>query len=225
MRYVLPAVLFAVLALVVVITPHVEPRRVRARAALVDAQLRTGFGFTDGSRAAWAEARGSGWPPFHYGKHRELDSELMGTVDGVPVRAAGYECVVAGSRHRYGLACVVLPVPVAWAEVRGEPVFSAPRVPEHVPDGRRDGALPEFDQAYQLYAEESEAALLVGSVATANVMLQVPEPFSWRCLDSEVLLWKRGGWSSADALIASVRAVLEIFDPAISASWRGVGPT
>jgi hypothetical protein len=73
---------------------------------------------------------------------------------------------------------------------------------------------------YLLPAEEAEAAMLVGSAATANVMLQVPEPFSWRSLDGEVLLWKRGGWSSADTLIASVRAVLEVFDPVIAASWR-----
>jgi hypothetical protein len=221
MRYVLPAVLFAVFATMVVLSPHVEPRRLRARSALVDARLRVDFGFTDGSRAAWAGVQASGWPPFHYGKHQQIDSELMGTVDGVPVRVAGYECVIAGSRHRYELASVVLPAPVEWAEVRGEPAFSAPRVPDHVPDGRRIGALPEFNEAYEAFAEEQEAAMLVGSAATANVMLQVPEPFSWRALDSEVLLWKRGGWSSADTLIASVRAVLEVFDPVIAVNWRG----
>ena len=81
--------------------------------------------------------------------------------------------------------------------------------------------MPEFDRAYRLYATETGAVMLVSSLATANVMLEVPEPFSRRALDSEVLLWKRGGWSSADALIASVRAVQEILDPAITAGRCG----
>ena len=217
MRYFLPAVLFAAFAAVIMISPQVEPRRRRVRAARVEADLRAHHGFGTGSHASWAETRASGWPPFHYGKHRSLDGELLGEIDGLPVRVAGYECVLAGSRHRYGLACVVLPHPVDWAEVRGEPVFSAARVPEHIPDGIRTGAIPEFDRAYQIYAEESDAVLTVASRATAEAMLRVPERFSWRTLNREALLWKRDGWASAESLIAAVRAVLEILDPAISA--------
>ena len=213
MRYVLPAVLFAAFAAMVVLSPHIQPRRMRTRAALVNEQLRLRHGFSAGSKASWAEARSTGWPPFHYGKHRETDGELLGTVDGFTVRVAGYECVLAGARHRYGLACVVLPHPIEWAEVRGEPVFVAPRVPEHIPDGQQVGALADFNRAYQLYAEETDAILTVTSRATADAMLLAPERFSWRTLDGEAFLWKRDGWSSADALIATVQTVLQILDP------------
>jgi hypothetical protein len=217
MRYLLPAIVFVAFAALIVLSPHIEPRRLRARALLVDGRLRAEHGFITGSKASWAETKATGWPPFHYGKHRETDGELLGTIDGYPVRVAGYECVNAGARHRYGLACVVLPNTVDWAEVRGEPVFSSARVPEHVPDGRQPAALPDFDKAYQIYAEESEPTALVRSRALASAMLQVPEQFNWRCLDSEVLLWRRDGWPSADALITAVHTVLQILDPLLLA--------
>ncbi|HEV3171506.1 MAG TPA: hypothetical protein VGZ32_14245 [Actinocrinis sp.] len=221
MRYVIPAVLFAAFAAIVLISPHIEPRRRRARAAVVDAELRGRYAFSTGSRASWMETQSTGWPPFHYGKHREVDSELIGDVDGLSVRVAGYECVFAGTRHRYGLACILLPSSVEWAEVRGEPAFSAARVPDHVPDGHRTGATPEFNRLYQLYAEEPEMAMLLTSRSTADVMVETPERFSWRALDREVLLWKRDGWSSADALIAAVRAVAQIIEPVLLTPWRG----
>jgi hypothetical protein len=220
MRYLLPALVFAIFAAIVVLSPHVEPRRMRARAALVNADLRAAFHFIPGSHASWAGTRATGWPPFHYGEHREIVDELTGQIDGLPIRVAGYECVFAGSRHRYGLACVVLPEPADWAEVRGEPVFSAAKVPEHIPNGRQPGALPEFDRAYQLYAEESDAVLLVVGRATADAMLRAPEPFNWRTLDREALLWRRGGWSSAQALVDSVRIVTGILGTADAVSWR-----
>jgi hypothetical protein len=219
MRYALPAVLVIALATVVVVSPRLEPRRLRARAAAVAAELRSRYAFSTGSHASWAGTRGTVWPPFHYGTHRETDDELVGDVGGLTVRVAGYECVFVGTRHRYGVACVILPGPVEWAEVRGEPVFSAAKVPEHIPDGRCAGATPEFERAYQLYTEDPEMGLLITSRATADAMLDVPEPFSWRTLDREVLLWKRGGWSSADALIESVRAVQQILHPLITAPW------
>jgi hypothetical protein len=221
MRYILPALLFIAFAALVVISPHVHPLRMRSRAGFVHGQLRARFGFADGSKASWAGVRATGWPPFHYGTHRETDGELLGTVDGYPVRVAGYECVTVGVRHRYGLACILLPGPVEWAEVRGESVHSAARVPEHIPDGRRAGAVPDFDRAYQVYAEDSEAVALVTGRAVASAMMSVPERFGWRALDAEVLLWKRDGWSSAGMLVASVRAVLDVFDPLLLAGRRG----
>lgn len=217
MRYVLPILVFAAFAAVVVISPHVQPRRLRAQAVLVNAQLHASHGFTAGSKASWAGVRATGWPPFHYGAHRETDGELVGAVGGHLVRVAGYECVIAGSRHRYGLAAVVLPNPVDWVEVRGETAHRTARVPEHIPDGRRTGAVPDFDRAYQVYAEEPDAVALVSGRAMAGAMMAVPERFNWRALDSEVLLWKRDGWSSADALLTSVRAVLVVLDPALLA--------
>lgn len=178
MRYVLPAIFFAAFAVMVVISPHVQPRRLRARAAFVGDELRLRYGFSAGSKASWAEVRATGWPP--------------------------------GVRHRYGLACVMLPHPIGWGEVRGEPVFAAPRVPEHIPDGQLVGAVADFNRAYQIYAGEMDGILALTSRATADAMLLAPERFNWRSLDGEVSLWKRDGWSSADSLIGSVRIVLQI---------------
>ena len=221
MRFILPVLLFTAFAAMVVISPHVQLIRMRTRAGLVQSQLRARFGFTDGSKASWAGVRATGWPPFHYGTHRETDGELLGTIDVYPVRVASYECVTMGVRHRYGIACILLPDTVEWAEVRGEPAHSAARVPEHIPDGRRTGAVLDFDRAYQIYAEEPEAIALVTGRTMATTMMSVPERFNWRALDSEILLWKRDGWASADALIASVRAVMEVFDPILLTGRHG----
>ena len=219
MRYVLPSVLFAALAAMVLLSPHVEPRRLRARAALLGERLRAERGFTPGSKAAWLTARSTGWPPFHYGSRQAVDGELVGTLDGLAVRVAGYECVYAGTRYRYGLAGFAVPRPVEWAEVRGETAFSAARVAEHVPDGPRTGPVPDFNRLYQLYAVEPQAVALVTSRETAQAMLDLPERFNWRCVDSEVLLWKRDGWRDAESLIASVRAVAGLVEAAASSDW------
>ena len=221
MRYALPAVFFALFAALVVISPHIEPRRLRARAEAVNEQLRLRHGFTSGSHASWADARSTGWPPFHYGKRQQIDGELIGEIDGLSVRTAGYECVSSGSRHRYGLVCILLPTTIEWAEVRGEPAFSAARVPDHVPDGHQKGASPEFDRVYQIYTETPELAAALATSRTADALLELPERFSWRTLNDGVLLWKRGGWSSADSLIASVRTVQQILGPVLTASWPG----
>jgi hypothetical protein len=217
MRYLLPAILFALFATMVVVSPHLEPRRLRARAAAVREQLRRRHGFTAGSKAAWQGTVATGLPPFNYGDHRHVDGEQTGEVDGLPVRVAGYECVIDGARHRYGLACVIPPHPVAQLEVRGESVFANAAVADHVPDGARDGATPDFAGKYQLFAVESAAAALATGRVMAVTMMLAPEPFSWRTVGGEVLLWRRGGWASADSLIASVHIVLEIMDLARSA--------
>lgn len=219
MRYALPAIFFALFAAMVVLGPHLEPRRLRARSAAVEDELRTKYGFTTGSHASWIEARSTEWPPFHYGTHRDTDGELVGLVDGLTVRVAGYECVNAGTRHRYGLACILLPATIAWAEVRGEPAFSGARVPDHVPDGHRAGASSEFDAAFQIFAEEPQAVMMVTAGTTAQAMLEAPERFSWRALNGEVLLWRRGGWASAETLLASLDAVRRIVDEAVASSW------
>jgi hypothetical protein len=210
MRFVLPAILFALFAAMIVVSPHVDPRRLRARAAAVGEQLRMRHGFTTGSKAAWQRTVASGLPPFNYGARRELDGEQAGEIDGLPVRVAGYECVINGARHRYGLACVIPPHPVPELEARGEPVYSSAVVADHVPDGARAGATPDFDRAYQLFAVEPDAAALATGRVLAVAMMQAPEPFSWRAAGGEVLLWRRGGWTSADSLTASVRIVLDV---------------
>ena len=221
MRYALPIIFFGLFAALVLITPHVEPRRLRARAETVNGELRALHGFVTGSHASWSDAQATGWPPFHYGKRRRIDGELVGEVDGLTVRTVGYECVFAGGRHRYGLACILLPTTVEWAEVRGEPAFSAARVPDHVPDGHQNGATPEFDRAYQIFTETPELAMTLTAPRTAQALLEFRDRFSFRSLNGEVLLWKRGGWPSAHALITSVRTVEQILGPVLTTSWPG----
>jgi hypothetical protein len=210
MRYVLPIILVVLLAALLALAPHVEPRRLRARARRLTEDLRARHAFREGSKASWSEARGTGWPPFHYGRHQAVDHALIGKLRGLPVRVAGYEAVSTGSRHRYGLAAVVLPRPLEWMEVRGERPFSAARVPEHVPDGRLPAlGVPEFDTAWAVYAEEPDAILAVGGAALARAMLAVPTPLSWRTHERELLLWKRDGWSNATQLLTSISVVMD----------------
>ena len=69
MRYALPIALILCLAAVIALSPHIEPQRLRSRARLLAEQLRAQHGFRvrEGSKASWAQARSTGWPPFHYG--------------------------------------------------------------------------------------------------------------------------------------------------------------
>ena len=211
MRYALPIALLVCLAALFVISPHVEPRRLRARARRVAEQLHTGHGFREGSKASWSEARATGWPPFHYGHHQVIDEELIGELYGLPVRVAGYEVTTNGWRHHYGLAAVVLPQSMEWMEVRGEKPFSAARVAEHVPDGRLpEFGVPEFDTAWAVYADTPDAILVIGTRETVEAMLAVPTPLSWRTHNRELLLWKRDGWSNAAELLTSVSVVMNL---------------
>ncbi|MBR7833002.1 hypothetical protein KDL01_06995 [Actinospica durhamensis] len=173
-------------------------------------QLRTVHGFREGSKASWTDARSTGWPPFHYGRHRELDDVLVGTVNGLPTRAAGYELVFNGSLHLYGLALIMLPRPVDWLEVRGERPFSAPRVPDHVPDGQLTTGVPEFDTVWSVYAETADAQHAASAPALTQTMLAAPIRFSWRTHGSELLLWKRDGWTDAPQLLESISCVTNL---------------
>jgi hypothetical protein len=208
MRFALPIAVVVALAALLVISPHLEPRRLRARARRLTEDLRAKHGFREGSKAAWSEARATGWPPFHYGKQQAISGELIGSLHGLPVRVAEYETVYTGWRHSYGVAAVVLPRPLDWMEVRGEKPYTASRVAEHVPDGRIPAlGVPEFDAAWTVYAEAPDAFLTVGA-ATAEAMLAVPTPLSWRTHNRELLLWKRDGWSNATQLLTSISIVM-----------------
>lgn len=211
MRFALPIAFLLCLVALIAISPHLEPRRLRARARAIAEALRAEHGFRDGSLASWAQARATGWPPFHYGKHPQLDDLLLGTLYGLPVRIAGYEVVHTGTRHRYGLALVVLPRPVPWLEVRGQRPFSAARVAEHIPDGQVTLGVATFDANWSVYAESPEALReTAGSAALVQSMLGAPTRFSWRMRDTELLLWKRDGWSDAPELLASIGCVAHL---------------
>jgi hypothetical protein len=212
MRYALPIVLVVCLFLLFVATPQFEPRRLRVRARRVAEDLRARHGFHEGSKAAWSGVRSTGRPPFHYGRRAAIVDEQVGTLHGLPVRVAGYEVVSTGWRHRYGLAAVVLPHPVEWMEVRGQRPFSAARVPEHLPDGQISLGDPEFDAAWSVYADSPDAVLVVGGRQFVETMHAVPATLSWRTHESELLLWKRDGWSSAAELLSCLSAVMNLLD-------------
>jgi hypothetical protein len=207
MRYALPVVFVALLALLFVLAPLREPRLLRLRARRVTEDLRAHHDFREGSKAAWNAVTATGWPPFHYGTRKTLDGELIGSLRGVPVRVAGYEVVTSGTRHRYGLAVVVLPRPSDWFEVRGERPFSAARVPEHVPDGRVKHGVPGFDAHWSVYAETSDALLIAGSRLLVETMAGLPARLNLRARDSELLLWVRDGWSGTAELTLCLEAV------------------
>jgi hypothetical protein len=95
-------------------------------------------------------------------------------------------------------------------EVRGEAPFSAARVPEHVPDGKLNLGVPEFDAAWTAYADTPDAARAAGSRRLADAMLSAPTRFSWRTHENELLLWKRDGWDSALQLVACLASVLSL---------------
>jgi hypothetical protein len=176
----------------------------------VSERLRAEHGFRTGSKAAWAASCSSRWPPFHYGKHRATDQELIGVIAGLPARVAGYECVDTGWRHRYELACVLLPERRAWMEMRGETPYTSARVPEHVPDGRVRLGVPEVDERYQVFAADPGALSSVRAGQVAALMLAVPTAFSWRVQEGELLVWKCDGWQEAAHLIAAVTAALGV---------------
>lgn len=213
MRYALPIVLLVCLAALFAISPHLEPRRLRARAGSVSEDLRTKHGFREGSKAAWTDSRSTEWPPFHYGTHQTIDYELIGSLYDLPTRVAGYEVVTNGWRHRYGLAAVVLPRPMEWMEVRGEPPFTAARVPDHVPDGKlSDSGVRDFDAAWTAYADTQLGVMTAGSRRTAETMITLPTLLSWRTHDNELLLWKRDGWDTATQLITCLSIVMNLLE-------------
>lgn len=207
MRFALPIALIVCLATVFILSPRREPLRLRARSRHLAEHLRARHGFRGDSKASWAEARCTGWPPFHYGGHGDLDDVLTGELDGLPVRVAGYEVTFNSSRHRYGLVLIVPPYRIEWMEVRGERPFSAAQVAEHVPDGQVRLAVEEFDAHWSVFAEANEVQRPVGSHELVRAMLGAPTKFNWRTEGDEVLLWKRDGWRDASELLASIRCV------------------
>lgn len=108
------------------------------------------------------------------------------------------------------MAAVVLAWPLEWMEVRGEAAFSVARVPDHIPDGQLHLGVPDFDAKWTAYAETPEALIVAGTRQLAETMIATPTRFSWRTHESELLLWKRDGWSGATELLSSLSAVMNL---------------
>ncbi|GAA2752330.1 hypothetical protein [Kitasatospora cinereorecta] len=226
MGVVIPIVLFAALVALVLVAPRFAPFRGRMRAGTIARELTTGQGFEPRGDFALDRFPTAG-PPFHYGGAKRLDAQVAGAVDGLTTVSAGYRCRENGSTHFYGVVLVSLPAPVARIEVRHEPAFHSVRVVEPVPGGLASTGITPFDERYRTYVAEP---LTVGTLlpdAAVRALLAAPEPCSWRAEGRELLLWRSGGWSCAEALLASLRAATGALRPEVdrAAGCQAAGPT
>ncbi|MFF7638407.1 hypothetical protein ACFZB9_35440 [Kitasatospora sp. NPDC008050] len=214
---IVPIVFFLGLVALVLGAPRLGPFQDRRRVAATARELAARHGLTPDSDPD--PARGLGQPPlsgapFHYGSARRLVDRVTGSLGALPVTAAGYTCRENGATHVYGVVLVTMPYPVAPAEVRHEPVFHSVRVVEPLPEGLSRTGVPDFDDRYRAYTSDPHAALTVLSAEGARALLAAPEPFSWRSEGTGLLLWRAGGWSSAQALVGCVSAVTSLLGQA-----------
>lgn len=212
MGVVVPIVLFLALAVLVLVAPRADSYRARRRSRAVALELVTEHGFRSRPDFALGRLPLAG-PPFHYGTARTLSDQASGAVDGLTVTVAGYSCRDNGSTHGYGLALVSLPEPSARIEVRHEPAFHSTLVVEPVPGGRVRTGVVTFDARYEVFASDPHHLGAGLSATDAEALLAASEPFSWRVHGRDVLLWRSGGWSSADALLGAVRAAVSVLRP------------
>jgi hypothetical protein len=203
MGVVVPILLFVCLAVLVVTAPRIAPLRERRRTRSINADLMHRHGFTAQSSFTASRIPLPG-PPFHYGSAQRLTDQVAGTVEGMSMVSAGYECRYNGSSHFYGVALVTLPLLVDTVEVRHQPAFHSVRVVEPVPEGRVQTGVPRFDAGHETYCGDPRHRLPAAGVAE---LLAAPEPFSWRADGTHLLLWRAEGWSSARSLLDCVRAV------------------
>jgi hypothetical protein len=214
MGVVVPILLFICLATLVLATPRFGSFRARRRTRVIADELRSrhGFGRRDEFTASVLTLPG---PPFHYGASPRLLDQVVGTHDGRTLTSAGYSCRYNGSTHFYGIVLVELPSPIDAVEVRHGQAFHSVRVVEPVPGGRVRSGVAEFDNRYETYAADPGNLRTVLSATGVSHLLAAPEPFSWRAEGTDLLLWRSGGWSSADALLGCVRAVTCALRPAL----------
>ncbi|MCX4690301.1 hypothetical protein OG401_39465 [Kitasatospora purpeofusca] len=134
-------------------------------------------------------------------------------MDGLTVTVAGYSCRDNGSTHAYGLVMVSLPEPLSQIEVRHEPAFRSTLVVEPDPGGRVRTGVAAFDARYEVYTSDPYRRTGL-SVAETETLPAAPVPFSWRVHGRDAMLWRSDGWSSADEVLGSVRAVVAVLRPA-----------
>ncbi|MFG2846916.1 hypothetical protein ACGF12_27630 [Kitasatospora sp. NPDC048296] len=212
MDVVVPLVFFLALVSLVLTAPRLDALRGRRRAGVLANQLMKRHGFL--SRLEFTVSRlPVAGPPFHYGAAQRLADQVGGVVDGLPLTVAGYSCRYNGATHVYGIAVVSLPSPVDGIEVRHERVFHSVLVVEPVPEGRSSSGETEFDRRYRSYAADPDQARRVLSAQGVRELSAAPEPFSWRVDGTDLLLWRSGGWDSADSLLGCVRAVTAVLRP------------
>ncbi|MFI6845605.1 hypothetical protein ACIBJD_13260 [Kitasatospora sp. NPDC050467] len=212
MGVVVPIVLFLALAALVLVAPRAGTFRARRRSRGLAQELATVHGFESRPDVTLGRLPLAG-PPFHYGTARTLSDQVSGAVDDLTVTVAGYSCRENGATHGYGLVLVSLPGPSARIEVRHEPAFHSTLVAEPVPGGRVHTGVVPFDARYEVYASDPHRMGTKLSATESETLLAAPEPFSWRVHGRDVLLWRSGGWPSADGLLGCVRATVSVLRP------------
>ncbi|MGF1430588.1 hypothetical protein [Kitasatospora sp. LaBMicrA B282] len=219
MGVVVPIVFFCALVALVLTAPRIGPVLDRRRTGAIAAELTARHGF----RPSSGDAPDLAGPPFHYGTGQRFTDEVTGSLAGLPLGSVGYRCRENGSAHFYGVLLARLPAPVeSPIEVRHEPAFHSTRVTEPLPAPRVPSGAPFFDVRYEVYANDAQLARAVLSAAGVEHLLTAPQPCSWRVEGTQLLLWRSGGWSSATALLGSVRAVTAALRPALERHDAGV---
>ena len=206
MDVVVPVVAYLCLATLIVGSPRVGPRRVRRQAAVVAAGLRERYSFITAPDPQHV-VRTANEPPFHYGTEQEFADAVTGDLGGLPVTSATYTCRYNGSTHLYGVVAVTLRTSGERIEVRHGPVFGSAWAIDTPPEGVARSGSPAFDAAFELYfPEQGRTTERPLGPEGIKALLSTGEPFSLRLEDHRLLLWRRDGWSSADAVTAAVQA-------------------
>ncbi|MFJ8471082.1 hypothetical protein [Kitasatospora sp. NPDC094011] len=212
MDVVVPLVVFLAFVTLVLTAPRFDAFRGRRRSAELAGELTERHDFRPRPEFTASRLPVAG-PPFHYGAAQRLTDQRGGVLDGLPLTVAGYSCRYNGETHVYGLAVLSLPSPVDRVEVRHERPFHSVLVTEPVPEGRVTSGETDFDARYRSYAADPEQARRVLSAPRVRELAAAPQPFSWRVDGTDLLLWRSGGWDSADALLGCVRAVTSVLRP------------
>jgi hypothetical protein len=146
-------------------------------------------------------------PPCHYGTRHTFADVVTGTVDGLPVTSATYTCRYNGSTHLYGMIAVTLRAPAERVEIRHGKIFESAWALTTPPNGLTRSGDQAFDEAFELYfPDRADGATGLLNQDGVSAMLRAEDRFSLRLEDRRLVLWRRDGWPSADAVPAAVRA-------------------
>ncbi|WP_194905583.1 hypothetical protein [Catenulispora rubra] len=214
MEVVLPVIGYLSLVTLIVASPRIGPRRTRRQATAVAEALCGTYGFVAAPGVDHV-LRVTTAPPFHYGSDHRFEDVVTGEIGGLPVTSATYVCRYNGSPHLYGVAAVTMPGPGVpeRIEIRSEPVFESAWAIDAPPKGRARTGRPDIDAAFELYlpdrGEKADGLLTEDSV---SALLHVSERPSLRVEGRQLLVWRRDGWSSPDALIQAVTAATGLAD-------------
>jgi hypothetical protein len=211
----IPLVLVALLAALLVAVPGLGPWRARRRCRATALALTGDYGFSPTDRTTQLSELSS-LPPLHYGTRRQVREPVAGSFSGLPAEVFGYTCRENGTRHWYGVAVVRLGRQLPPLEVRHEPVFTSARVRYSPADARRRTGAEDFDASHRASTPDDRLADTLLTPGLARTMLAAPETFDWRVEGGLLVLWRRDGWTDAttlvDCCLTTVHALAPVLD-------------